>query len=73
MYRCPLIKLNERMKRTFFNSKPKILIVVPFNRSTSCSVNPKLLTSSIFRKDSVVAPASEVVSLSISTDTFFFF
>jgi hypothetical protein len=26
------------MKRTFFNSKPKILIVVPFSRST-CSVN----------------------------------
>jgi hypothetical protein len=33
----PWIKLNERMKRTFFNSKPKILIVVPFSRS--CSVN----------------------------------
>ena len=50
---------------TFFNSSPKIFVVVLFSRFTSCCVSPKLFTSSIFLNDSVVEPASAVVSPNI--------
>ena len=69
----PCIKLRLRINRTFFNSNPNIFIVVVFKRFTSCSVNPKLFTNSIFLNDSVVAPAKAVVSPSISRDTFLIF
>ncbi len=58
-------KLMLRRKRTFFSSSNSILIVVRFSRRISWLVSPRLLTSSMFRKDSVVDPASIVVSFTI--------
>ena len=39
--------------------------VVAFKRATSCWARPRLLTSSMFRSDSVVDPARAVVSATI--------
>ncbi len=41
--------------------------MVPFRRATSWSARPRLFTSSMLRSDSVVDPASPVVSRTIST------
>ena len=61
----PCIKLKLLINLIFCNSKTKIFNVLEFNRSSSCLVSPKLLTSSMLRKLSVVEPASELVCLTI--------
>ena len=57
----PWTKLMLRILFTLVSSSPSILNVFLLRRFTSCCVSPKLFTSSIFRNDSVVAPAREVV------------
>ena len=66
----PWMKLRLRRYFTFFNSRSRIFAVVLFKRLISCCARPRLFTSSIFRKDSVVAPANAVVS---ATMTFWIF
>ena len=61
----PWMKLRLRMYRTFFSSSWRILPVVLLSRAISCGASPRLFTSSMFRSDSVVAPASAVVSATI--------
>ena len=57
----PCTKLTVRIRFTFVSSRPRILKVFLFNRSTSWCVSPRLFTNSMLRSDSVVAPASAVV------------
>ena len=40
--------------------------MVPLSRATSCAPRPMLFTSSMLRSDSVVEPASAVVSATIT-------
>ncbi len=40
--------------------------MVPFSLLISCCAKPRLLTSSMLRRDSVVDPASAVVSFTIA-------
>ena len=61
----PWMKLRLRRYFTFFSSSFRILPVVLFSRSISCCPSPRLLTSSMLRSDSVVEPASAVVSPTI--------
>ena len=51
---------------TFLNSKPKIFSVVLLSLFISCFTKPKDFTNSILRNDSVVEPASAVVSPTIT-------
>ena len=62
----PWMKLRLRRYRTFFSSSLRIFPVVPLSRSISCWPSPRLFTSSMFRSDSVVEPASAVVSATIT-------
>ncbi len=59
------MKLRLRRYRTFLSSRFRILSVVALSRSISCCARPRLFTSSMLRSDSVVAPASAVVSPTI--------
>lgn len=52
----PCMKLKVRMLLTFLSSSPNILYVLLLSRLTSCLVSPRLLISSMLRKDSVVVP-----------------
>src|ERR1700687_838544 len=61
----PWMKLKLRKYFTFLSSSFRILSVIPLRRLTSCWAKPRLFTSSIFRNDSVVEPASAVVSATI--------
>ena len=61
----PCTKLMLRIRFTFLSSRPKILYVFLFRRFTSCLVSPRLFTSSMFLRDSVVEPANAVVSPTI--------
>jgi len=54
------------MYLTFLSSSARILSVVPFSRSISCWASPRLFTSSMLRRDSVVDPARAVVSATIT-------
>ena len=51
---------------TFLSSSVRIFCVVELRRRTSWSARPRLLTSSMLRSDSVVAPASAFVSATIT-------
>src|SRR5215475_21333 len=62
----PCTKLRLRMYRTFLSSSFRIFPVVALRRLTSCSERPRLFTSSMLRRDSVVAPASAVVSATMT-------
>ncbi len=61
----PCIKLMLRTFFTLVSSSPNILYVLALSLFTSWSVRPRLFTSSIFLNDSVVVPASCVVSFTI--------
>ncbi len=62
----PWMKLRLRRYRTFFSSSFRILPVVPLSRVISCWPRPRLFTSSMLRSDSVVDPASAVVSATMT-------
>ena len=66
----PWMKLSSRSERTLRSSRRRILPVIEFSRSISWRASPRLLTSSMLRSDSVVEPASAVVS---ATMTFWIF
>ncbi len=71
--RVPCTKEMERMYFTFFNSSFRILLVLELSRFISCAERPRLFTNSIFLNDSVVDPASEVVSATMIFCSFFTF
>ena len=56
--------MNDRLRRyrTFLSSRTRIFWVVALSREISCAARPRLFTSSMLRRDSVVDPASAVVS-----------
>jgi hypothetical protein len=60
------MKLRLLMYRTFLSSSLRIFPVVALSRLISCSARPRLFTSSMLRRDSVVAPASAVVSATMT-------
>ena len=62
----PWMKLRLRRYFTFFSSSFRIFAVVPLRRAISCWPSPRLFTSSMLRSDSVVDPASAVVSATIT-------
>ena len=62
----PWMKLSIRSERTLRSSSFRILPVIEFSRSISWRASPRLLTSSMLRSDSVVEPASAVVSATIT-------
>ncbi len=62
----PWMKLRLRRYFTFFSSSFRIRAVTPLRRAISCCPRPRLFTSSMLRSDSVVDPASAVVSATIT-------
>ena len=63
--KVPWTKLRLRMYLILVSSKSKIRWVTRLNRLSSWLISPRLLISSMLRRDSVVAPASSVVWLTI--------
>src|SRR5665213_2384384 len=59
--KVPCIKLMLRMRFTLVSSSARIWYVFLFSLFTSSPVSPRLFTSSIFLRDSVVDPAKQYV------------
>ncbi len=62
----PWMKESRRSERTFRSSSFRILPVMELSRPISWRARPRLLTSSMLRSDSVVEPASAVVSATMT-------